>query len=248
LPSKMQGLPPSRAGEEPGGNATRRPSEAADAGRPVPVWDLPTRLFHWLTVALFPAAYFTWRMNWMDTHALIGDALLTLLLFRLLWGLCGSGTARFSCFIRSPRSATRHLVHIFRPEPDLQAGHNPAGGWMVVTLLALLLGQTLTGLYVDNDVANEGPLTELSPAGIANLITALHDTVLWDALLAAVVLHLLAILVYAVAKRQNLLAPMITGRKILPEMVPSPLLAGRGRAVLCLLCAAAASAVIANYL
>jgi cytochrome b len=136
-------------------------------------------------VALVAAAYVTWRLNWMDWHALAGDALLALLFFRLLWGVLGSDTARFSRFLVPPRSAARHLVGALRHEPDRQAGHNPAGGWMVVLLLALLLGETLTGLYVDNDVAVEGPLTELVPARIADLVTTLH-TVLWQALLATV--------------------------------------------------------------
>ena len=78
---------------------------------------------------------------------------------------------------------------------DRQAGHNPAGGWMVLLLLALLFGETLSGLYVANDVADQGPLTELIPARIANTITALH-WIFWDALLTAVALHLLAILAY----------------------------------------------------
>ena len=71
------------------------------------VWDAPTRLFHWLVVALVAAAYVTWRLNWMDWHALAGDALLVLLFFRLLWGVLGSDTARFSRFLVSPRSAAR---------------------------------------------------------------------------------------------------------------------------------------------
>ena len=212
------------------------------------VWDLPIRLSHWLAVALVIAAYLTWRLNRMDWHAWIGDALLTVVLFRLLWGLFGSEPARFSRFVQSPRSAVRHLTHISRREPDLQAGHNPAGGWMIVILLALLLGQALTGLYVDNDVANEGPLTELSPARIADLINELHDTLLWNALLAAITLHVLGILVYAAAKRHNLLAPMITGRKMLPDTVPAPNMKGPARALVCFACAAAAAVALANYL
>src|SRR5580704_7354860 len=156
--------------------------------RKVLVWDAPTRLFHWLTVVLVVAAYVTWRLNWMDWHAQVGDALLALLLFRLLLGLFGSDTTRFSRFLASPRAALRYLAHMFRREPDRQAGHNPAGGWMVLLLLALLLGETLTGLYVVNEVANEGPLTELVPAPIANTITALH-WIFWYALLACVSVH-----------------------------------------------------------
>jgi cytochrome b len=215
--------------------------------RLVTVWDLPTRLFHWLVVALVAAAYATWRLNWMEWHAWVGDALLALVLWRLIWGIFGSETARFSRFLAPPRAVLHHLAAIRHREPDRQGGHNPAGGWMVVLLLALLLGQTLTGIYVDNDVADVGPLTELTPAPIADLITALHAW-LWDALLAAVALHLLAVLVYVVIKRHNLVLPMVTGRKRLPESVPAPRLAGLGRAFAALCCAAATAAAIAQLM
>src|SRR6202166_1324844 len=162
------------------------------ARRIVLVWDIPIRVFHWLIVALVAAAYATWRLNWMVLHGWVGDAVLTLLLFRLAWGFLGSETARFSRFLTSPRIAVQHLKHALRREPDRQAGHNPAGGWMVLLLLALLLAETLTGLYVANDIADEGPLTELVPAWVANAIAASH-AILWDALLAAIVLHVLAI-------------------------------------------------------
>jgi cytochrome b len=228
--------------------ASSRAAAASGAERRVLVWDLPIRLFHWLAVVLVVAAYLTWRLNWMNWHAWVGDALLALLLFRLLWGLFGSETARFSSFVAPPPTAVRHLAHILRRDRDLQAGHNPAGGWMVMLLLALLLGQTLTGLYVNNDVANEGPLTELSPARIANMMTALHDVLLWDALLAAVALHVLAILVYGFVKRHDLVLPMITGRKMLPDSVSAPRVTHPGRALIFIACAAAAAAAIANYL
>ena len=102
------------------------------APRIVLVWDIPIRVFHWLIVALVAAAYATWRLNWMVWHGWVGDALLTLLLFRLLWGFFGGETARFSRFLTSPRIAFRHLKYAFRREPDRQVGHNPAGGWMVL--------------------------------------------------------------------------------------------------------------------
>lgn len=206
----------------------------------VVVWDAPTRLFHWLTAVLVAAAYATWRLNWMEWHSRVGTVLLALLIFRLLWGLFGSDTARFSHFIASPRTSVRQLAHIFRREPDRQAGHNPAGGWMVLLLLALLLGETLTGVYIDNDIANVGPLTEFTPAPIADAIEALHAT-FWNALLAAIALHIAAILVYAMAKRHNLLVPMITGRKTLPADVVQPRMAGLARAGLLL----AASSIVA---
>lgn len=215
--------------------------------RRIVIWDLPTRLFHWLAALLVVAAYTTWRLNWMDWHARVGYALLALVLFRLLWGFFGSDTARFARFLASPRTAARHLVHIFRREPDRQIGHNPAGGWMVLLLLALLMGETLTGLYINNDIADEGPWTEAVPAPIANLIDALH-TVFWDVLLAAVALHLLAIAVYWLAKRQNLVAPMITGRKILATDARAPAFAGPLRAFIAFGVSIAAAAALVNFL
>ncbi len=215
--------------------------------RKVLVWDAPTRLFHWLTVVLVIAAYTTWRMNLMDWHAWTGDTLLALLLFRLLWGFFGSETARFSAFLASPRAAALQLAAGLRREPDRQVGHNPAGGWMVLLLLAFLLAETLTGIYIANDVAVEGSLTELVPAPIANLITDLHSY-FWDALVGAVILHVLAILVYAVAKRHDLLTPMITGHKALPQDVKRPRLAGAARAALLFGCSALAAAALANFL
>ena len=215
----------------------------SSSDRKVLVWDAPTRLFHWLIVALVVAAYLTWRLDWMDWHAKTGDAVLTLLVFRVLWGFFGSETARFSRFLTSPAAAARHLTHALRREPDRQVGHNPAGGWMVLLLLALLLVETLSGVYVLNDVANEGPLTELAPARIANAITAMH-WIFWDALLAAVALHLLAIAAYAAVKGHNLLAPMITGFKTLPANVPSPRMADAVRALIFLGCSALAVAAL----
>ena len=212
--------------------------------RKVAVWDLPLRLFHWLAVALVAAAYATWRLNWMDWHAAIGEALLALVLWRLLWGFFGSDSARFAHFLGPPREALRHLAEIRRREPDREAGHNPAGGWVVLLLLALLLGETLTGIYVNNDIADQGPLTEMTPAPVANLITLLHKR-LWDVLLAAIVLHLLAIAGYAALKRHNLVLPMLTGWKRLPAGVPAPRLRGPLRALALLGCAAVAAAALA---
>ena len=154
----------------------------------------------------------------MVWHGRIGDVLLALLLFRLLWGFFGSETARFSRFLTSPRTALEHLKYALLREPDHQVGHNPAGGWMVVFLLVLLLGETLTGLYVANDIADVGPLTGFVPAPAANAIEASH-AILWDVLLAAIVLHVLAIAGYAAIKGQNLLRPMIIGSKVLPASV-----------------------------
>jgi len=134
---------------------------------------------------------------------------------------------------------------MFRREPDRQAGHDPAGGWMVLLLLALLARGKLTGLYVA--VADVGPFTELVAAPIANAITALH-LIFWDALLLAMGLHIRAILVYALAKGHNLVLPMVTGWKTLPDNVLQPRMVGASRTLLLFGCSVAAAAAIANFL
>jgi cytochrome b len=205
------------------------------------------RLFHWLTAALVLAAYVTWRLNWMDWHGRVGNVVLALLLFRLAWGFFGSDTARFASFLRSPRTAAQHLRYALLREPDRQIGHNPAGGWMALLLLALLIAETLTGLYVANDIADVGPLTELVPAPAANAIEAAHK-ILWDVLLAAIALHVLAIAAYAAVKGQNLVRPMITGMKVLPASLAPPQMANPGWAVLLMTASAAAAAALVNFL
>lgn len=215
--------------------------------RPVIVWDPATRWFHWLTVLLVAAAYLTWRLNWMVWHSYAGDAVLALVLFRLAWGFAGSDTARFARFLAGPRAALRHLSHLFERAPDEQIGHNAAGGWMVLLLLALLLGQALTGILVNNDVADEGPLTERLPAWLLNLFSDLHAW-LWNALLAAIALHVLAIAAYALIKRHNLLRPMLTGRKPLPPRATPPRLASPALALLWLSVSALLAALLAAFL
>lgn len=223
------------------------PPPAALPSRTVLIWDWPVRLFHWLTVALVAAAYVTARFNWIDWHVRIGETLLVLVVFRLLWGCFGSQTARFASFVAAPAAALRHLRALARREPDVQPGHNPAGGWMVLLLLALLAAETLTGLYVYNDVADEGPLSEVVPAAVSNAITALHS-ILWDALAVAVALHVCAVVLYAFVWGQNLVRPMLNGHKQLPAHVREPRRAPLWLAILLFALAAGAVTLLANAL
>ena len=119
---------------------------------------------------------------------------------------------------------------------------------MVLILLALLLVETLTGLYVANDIADEGPMTEMAPAWLANAIAASH-AIVWDVLLAAIVFHVLAIIVgFALIKGQNLLRPMITGTKVLPASLPEPRAGSPALAILLLLGCALVTALLVNLL
>ncbi len=219
----------------------------SEAARAVLVWDVPIRVVHWLIAVLVAAAYATWRLNWMGWHGRIGYTLLALLLFRLLWGFFGAETARFSRFLTPPRAAAQHLRYALLREPDRQVGHNPAGGWMALFMLALLLAETLSGVYVANDIADVGPFTASVPAPVANAIEASH-AIFWNILFAAILLHMLAIVGYATVKGQNLVAPMITGTKVLPYSVPAPRMASMARAAIVLAGSAAAAAILANLL
>ena len=117
---------------------------------------------------------------------------------------------------------------------------------MALFLLALLLAETLTGLYIANDIADVGPLTEIVPPWLADAVDASH-AIIWEVLLAAIILHVLAIFGYAAIKGQNLLLPMITGTKALPESVPAPPIASAARAVALFACSVVAAAILVNF-
>ena len=188
---------------------------------PVRVWDLPTRLFHWTLVLLVGFSWLSQRLDWMDWHKLSGYAVLTLLLFRLAWGVVGSETARFSRFLASPRAALRHLAQLPRREPDHEVGHNAAGGWMVLGMLGLLAVQVSTGLYANDDILTEGPLAESVDKATSDWLSHIH-VVNFKLIEIAVAAHILAVLSYAVLKRHDLVRPMLTGRKSLPAALSPP--------------------------
>jgi cytochrome b len=188
---------------------------------PMRIWDLPTRLFHWILVVLIFVSWLSAWRDWMRIHVVCGLTVLTLLLFRLIWGLVGSDTARFSHFLKSPAAALRHLVHLLRREPDTETGHNAAGGWMVIVLLALLCVQVVTGLCSNDDILVEGPLAGPVGKDRSDWLTHIHH-VNFTLIEIAIALHVLAIITYRVLKGQNLLLPMITGKKRLPGATRAP--------------------------
>ncbi len=182
--------------------------------RPILIWDLPVRLFHWALVVLLVISWTTAEIggNAMTYHLWSGYTILTLILFRLLWGFWGSTHARFNDFVRGPRAAIRYARALLQGETPLYPGHNPLGGWMVILLLLVLSIQAGTGLFANDDIAVEGPLYPwVSKAG-SDFLTQLHK-LNFNILLILVSLHVLAALVYLVAKGENLIVPMLTGRK-----------------------------------
>ncbi len=177
------------------------------------LWDLPVRLFHWLLAILLVAAYASASTGRIDLHMKIGLAILTLVIFRLLWGLFGSRSARFSDFVPDPAALRAYLAGLASPRPSRWPGHNPLGGLAVLVLLGLVLLQAGLGLFIqDVDFIYAAPLSGWVEYDTARAAAKWHDRV-FNILLAAVVLHLLAVLYYALRKRENLVGPMITGRK-----------------------------------
>jgi len=189
----------------------------------VRIWDLPVRLFHWSIVLIVPAMWATHELDRMDLHILLGQILLGLVLFRLIWGLIGGSTARFSGFVRGPRAVARYL----RGRGGPIFGHNPLGGWSVLLMLLVLLTQIGLGLFAsDEDALYEGPLSHLVSYDSARTLAHRHETFFY-VLLALIAVHIAAILYHRLVRRDDLITPMVTGRRAAGEdgraLAPAPL-------------------------
>lgn len=206
----------------------------------IAVWDLPTRLFHWLLVLSIIGLYLSaevldlsfsmplpwggqWIMGNMDVHMLLGETVLTLVIFRVLWGFIGSGTARFANFIRGPRAVIDYLSALRRGEVPLAVGHNPAGALMIVALLVFLLAQVFTGMFANDDIFSEGPLAKLVSKSTSDALTGVHG-LLFNILALLVVFHIAAAVYYRL-RGENLIKAMVTGKKsadMLPPEATAP--------------------------
>jgi cytochrome b len=174
------------------------------------VWDLPTRLFHWLLVAAVGGAYFTGENggNWLVWHERLGVFIVGLVAFRLTWGFVGSTYARFSTFVRGPSSIKAHLAGQWKG-----LGHNPLGALSVLALLALVSLQFSTGLFAQNDDTGfAGPFFALVSDNLGSIATRLHHKI-FDVLAILVGLHVAAVVFYTRFKKDNLVKPMIVGTK-----------------------------------
>ena len=173
------------------------------------VWDLPTRIFHWLLVVLVVASYVTGQMggSMIEWHGRAGVAITGLLAFRSVWGIVGSTYARFVDFIPTPARIGAYLRGEWtRP------GHNPLGALSVFALLGILLFQAVSGLFSNDDIAFSGPLRQLVSADTTNWLSGLHRQNYWI-IIAFVALHVSAVAFYGLVKKDNLVKPMITGVK-----------------------------------
>lgn len=180
----------------------------------IKVWDLPTRLFHWILVIAFAvSSYSAFQDKFGDfaaIHLWSGFIVLALVSWRILWGLFGSETSRFSSFMKSPKAALAYSKTLGSKEKSDEVGHNPLGGYSVLLMVLLLLAQAALGLFASDGMFFEGPLSHMSEN--TSDITELHET-LGYILFGVIGLHILMIIYYALRKRSNLLLPMITGKK-----------------------------------
>jgi cytochrome b len=180
--------------------------------RNILLWDLPLRIFHWaLALLVSGALYSGWQGgNLIIWHERFGVAILGLLAFRVAWGFVGPQTARFTHFIKGPAAIRAYLRGEWQG-----IGHNPLGALSVMGMIGVFGAQALGGLFSNDDIAFEGPLISLVDKSLSDWITGVHGSMLWW-LLALIGLHVGAVLFYTRVKKENLLRPMLTGRKTVP--------------------------------
>jgi cytochrome b len=223
---------------------------SADPQPRVRAWDAPTRIFHWLLATLVLIAWASWRYSealgdpTLALHRWNGHAVLVLIVFRLLWGLVGSSTARFAAWLRWPWTAMAYAGRVLRGETPLYLSHNPLGSYMILALLGVVGAQAVLGLFtVEHNDITAGPLYRLIPEERHTLLSGWHRWLFYWGILGLLAIHVLANVWYGFAKKEPLITAMITGNKPAaayldaPEavLVRAPLL----RAFVCLLDATA---------
>lgn len=178
------------------------------------VWDLPIRVFHWSLVLAFTLAYLS-EDHWLDLHVLAGYSIAALIGFRLLWGLIGSRHARFTDFVRPPRTVFQYLKDIAAFRAKRHLGHNPAGAAMVLALLLSLALAVLSGLGVYGAKELSGPLAELlfsAPGWMGEALEEVHEFFAHLTLLL-ILLHVGGVVLASVQHRENLVRAMFNGKK-----------------------------------
>lgn len=205
------------------------------------LWDWPVRICHWAIAIIIPLMWWTAEQDDLERHRQLGLALLFILLFRLIWGVVGSAPARFANFVRGPAAMIAHV----RGERGWPPGHSPLGALSVVALFAVLLVQLGLGLMAQDEYGEVvGPLNHLVSFETAAQMTELHE-LLFNGLAALIGVHIAAVLYYTLVKRDNLIRPMLSGYKVMPEGTEQPRMATLGAALLVLIVCGAVVAWIA---
>ena len=178
------------------------------------VWDIPTRLFHWLMVALVAASFVSAKIggNAMQYHEWSGVTVIALLIFRFVWGFFGSQPSRFKDFVKGPTAVWRYAGRLVKGNSVSYLGHNPLGGWSVLAMLLVLMLQACLGLFANDDIFTEGPLYLWVSKATSDWLTKIHRLNQY-VLIGLIAIHLFAIAFHYFVKQENLLKPMITGIK-----------------------------------
>ncbi len=191
------------------------------------VWDLPVRVCHWALLAAVLGAYITHRLGlaWYAVHVWCGYVVLVLVVARIVWGVVGTYHARFASFLRSPASTWRYLWTWRDGTSARYAGHNPLGAYMVLVLLLLLLGIAVSGLFANDQIANTGPLYGYVSAALSDQLSGWHQR-LFQVLEIAVGLHVVAVLAHRWLRHEELIGPMISGKKPAQWLRPGDAISG----------------------
>jgi len=185
------------------------------------IWDLPTRIFHVLLALSVAGLVITGEVagDAMQLHFKLGYLVLTLVLWRVVWGLVGGHWSRFINFVPTP-SRLLHYIRTLRQKQAIHSvGHNPLGALSVMGMLSILLIQVVSGLMSDDEIANSGPWTSLVPADWVSLATEYHSDIGKVLLISLVALHVATVLYYKRFKGDDLITPMVTGDKVFSEPV-----------------------------
>ncbi len=189
--------------------------------RPVRIWDVPTRLFHWILALSILAAYLSHDFWTIQRHMQIGYIVLALVGFRLIWGVVGSETSRFWNFVPTPRWTADYVRGLRRGRPPKTVGHNPLGSMLIYLMLVLVAFQATTGLFANDAIFSEGPLAKLVSDDTSDLMTDWHEQSFWI-LVGCIAVHITANVMSEVVFRQPLIRAMITGTKPVPAEAPAP--------------------------
>ncbi|MEO6362591.1 MAG: cytochrome b/b6 domain-containing protein [Caldimonas sp.] len=189
----------------------------------VRVWDMPTRIFHWLLAACIVSSIVSARLGGsaMGWHFRFGYLAFTLLAFRLVWGFAGGHWSRFRAFVYAPATSLRYLRGTCLPHEHHHVGHNPLGAWSVIALLGVLGVQVATGLVADDEIASNGPLYTFVSSSLSQAASHWHKRYGQWIIIALVVVHVAVIACYLLRRRQNLVGAMLHGDKLLTADVPS---------------------------
>ncbi len=213
----------------------------------VRVWDLPTRVFHWSLVVGFAGLVITGEVGGdaMVWHFRLGYTVLSLLLFRVIWGVVGGYWSRFGVFVAGPAAIIRYARGPAQARTVI--GHNPLGALSVLAMLAFAFLQIATGLFSDDEIATTGPFAHFASSYWAAKATYFHTEIGKPVLIALVVLHVAAIAFYAMMRKNNLVPAMWHGDTEVADAMQASRDDGRPRilaAVIFVACACAVAGVV----